>query len=251
MRLIRRCVTPLPNELRGTDKFMYDLLKRLIDIAFASILIIVLAPLLIGVMVILRFTGEGEIFYIQKRIGYKNRYFGIYKFATMLKDSPNIGTKSITLRNDPRVMPFGKFLRMAKINEFPQLFNILLGHMTLVGPRPFVDETFSAYPPHVQERVYDCRPGLTGVGSIVYRDEEEIISESDLPPAQCYREVIAPHKGELELWYQANRSLWVDIQLIFLTAAAVLVPSASGLLYKLFPTAPRPDAVVKQVVTSE
>lgn len=230
---------------------MYDFIKRLVDIAFASTLILILSPILILVMIVLRFTGEGEIFYRQKRIGYKNRYFGIYKFATMLKDSPNIGTKSITLRNDPRVTPFGKYLRMTKINEFPQLFNILLGDMTIVGPRPFVDETFAAYPEHVQQRVYDVRPGLTGVGSVVYRDEEDLISNSELPPAQFYREFIAPHKGELELWYQDNKSAWVDLQLVFLTAAAVVMPEASNLLYKCFPTAPKPGADVVQVATSE
>jgi len=230
---------------------MYDFIKRLVDIAFASTLILILSPILILVMILLRFTGEGEIFYRQKRIGYKNRYFGIYKFATMLKDSPNIGTKSITLRNDPRVTTVGKYLRMTKVNEFPQLFNILLGDMTIVGPRPFVDETFAAYPDHVQRRVYDVRPGLTGVGSVVYRDEEDLISSSDLPPAQFYREFIAPHKGELELWYQDNKSAWIDIQLVFLTAAAVIMPEASNLLYKCFPTAPKPGVDVLQVATSE
>lgn len=202
-------------------------------------------------MLLLRFTGEREVFYFQKRIGLKNEYFNIFKFATMLKDSPNIGTGTITLRNDPRVTTLGKYLRMSKINEFPQLFNILLGDMTLVGPRPFVDETFAAYPDHVQKRVYDIRPGLTGTGSIAYRDEEEIISSSDLDPAQCYREVIAPHKGELELWYQENRSFWVDIKILVITLLSVLLPGKSSLLYRAFPTAPRPTSVVEHVAAEE
>ena len=226
---------------------MYRFVKRAIDIVFSIWLIVLISPLLIGVMIILRFTGEREIFYFQKRIGKKNEYFQIYKFATMLKDSPNIGTGTITLRNDPRVTAVGKFLRMSKINELPQLFNVLLGHMTLVGPRPFVDATFDAYPTHVQERIYDITPGLTGAGSIVYRDEEEIISNSELPPAQCYRELIAPHKGELELWYQDNRSLWVDFKLTLLTAASILLPESRNLIYRAFPKAPRPTSVVEQV----
>ena len=226
---------------------MYRFVKRAIDIVFSIWLIVLISPLLIGVMIILRFTGEREIFYFQKRIGKKNEYFQIYKFATMLKDSPNIGTGTITLRNDPRVTAVGKFLRMSKINELPQLFNVLLGHMTLVGPRPFVDATFDAYPSHVQERIYDITPGLTGAGSIVYRDEEEIISNSELPPAQCYRELIAPHKGELELWYQDNRSLWVDFKLTLLTAASILLPESRNLIYRAFPKAPRPTSVVEQV----
>jgi lipopolysaccharide/colanic/teichoic acid biosynthesis glycosyltransferase len=230
---------------------LYDIVKRLVDIVFATLLIVILSPLLILAMIILRFTGEREVFYLQKRIGYRNKYFNIYKFATMVKDSPNIGTKSITLRNDPRVTTFGKYLRMSKLNELPQLFNILLGQMTLIGPRPFVDATFEAYPSHVQKRVYDIRPGLTGAGSIVYRDEEEIISNSEMSPAQCYREVISPHKGELELWYQTNRSHLVDIKLLFLTAVSVLLPGSGTLFYKFFPSAPRPSSVVEQAVTSE
>lgn len=229
---------------------MYDGLKRLIDIVFASALIVLMSPVLVAVILILKFTGEREVFYLQKRIGYKNKYFSIYKFATMVKDSPNIGTRSITIRNDPRVTPVGKYLRMSKLNELPQLFNVLLGHMTLVGPRPFVDETFETYPPHVQERVYNIRPGLTGAGSIYYRDEEEIVSNSDLSPAQCYRELVSPHKGELELWYQANRSLIVDFKLLFLTAASVLVPGSRNLLFSFFPSAPRAKPT-EQVVTSD
>ena len=220
---------------------MYSFIKRAIDILLAGVLTLLLSPVLILTAIILRFTGEGEILYLQKRIGMKNQYFNIYKFATMLKNSPNMGTKSITLRNDPRVTSVGKFLRMAKLNEVPQLFNILFGDMTLVGPRPFVDDTFAAYPAHVQERVYDCRPGLTGMGSIAYRDEEAIISSSDLPPAECYQQVIAPHKGELELWYQQNRSLWVDAKILVLTAVCVLIPQSNELLYRFFPTAPRPE----------
>ena len=228
---------------------LYQISKRLVDIAFSLTLILLLLPLMLLVMVILRFTGEGEVFYQQKRIGYKNKKFGIYKFATMLKDSPNIGTKSITLRNDPRVTTVGKYLRMSKINELPQLFNVLLGQMTLVGPRPFVDETFAAYPDDVQARVYNIPPGLTGVGSIVYRDEEEILSTSDLPPAQCYREVIAPHKGALELWYQDNRSTLVDLKLLTLTAMSVLYPSSRDLVYRVLPSAPRPESLAETVAS--
>ena len=229
---------------------MYLIIKRLFDIVFSLGLILVISPLLVFVMIVLRFTGEREVFYFQKRIGFKNEYFGIFKFATMLKDSPNIGTGTITLRDDPRVTPVGKYLRMSKINELPQLFNVLLGHMTLIGPRPFVDATFAAYPQHVQDKIYDIRPGLTGAGSIAYRDEEEIISNSDLPPAQCYREQIAPHKGELELWYQDNRSLWVDLKLLALTGLSVLMPANRSLLYRAFPTAPKPSSVVEHVANS-
>jgi len=218
---------------------MYETAKRAIDIVVSASLLVLLSPLFLVVILVLRFTGEGEVFYLQKRIGYQNQYFRIYKFATMVKNSLNMGTGSITLRHDPRVTPVGKFLRLTKLNELPQLLNVLRGEMSLVGPRPFVDATFQAYPPHVQERVYNVKPGLTGIGSIVYRDEEGIISKSALPPADCYREVISPHKGALELWYQQHRSLWNDVKLLLLTVVAIVVPSGE-LVYRVFRGLPRP-----------
>ncbi len=219
---------------------MYAIAKRSIDILVSGALLICLAPVFAIVAIILRFTGEREVFYVQRRVGFRRQYFHIYKFATMLKNSPYMGSGSITLRNDPRVTKVGKILRETKINELPQLLNVLQGDLTLIGPRPFVDETFTAYPEHVQQRIYDCRPGLTGLGSIVYRDEEAIISASELAPSICYRELIAPHKGELELWYQAHRSLGVDFLILVLTALAVAKPGTRDLVYRVFTDLPRP-----------
>ena len=106
---------------------MYLVLKRILDIVLASIALVVLSPILIPIVIGLKLTGEGYIFYLQKRMGYKNVYFNIYKFATMLKNSPNMGTGTITLRNDPRVSPMGKFLRKTKINElFKNLFLVII-----------------------------------------------------------------------------------------------------------------------------
>ena len=153
---------------------MYKFFKRLLDITVALIAIIILLPLLLAIMIGLKLTGEGYIFYKQKRIGRNNKYFEILKFATMLKDSPNMGSGSITLRNDPRVTPMGGFLRKTKINELPQIFNILLGDISLVGPRPLVDKTFNAYTEGVRSVIYKVKPGLTGIGSIVFRDEEDL-----------------------------------------------------------------------------
>ena len=120
-------------------------MERIFDILFSSIAIILLLPLLIPVSIILKVTGEGEIFFLQERIGKNRSTFNLYKFATMIKDSPNIGTGTITIKNDPRVLPFGKFLRRSKINELPQLLNILLGDMSIIGPRPLTISNFEAY----------------------------------------------------------------------------------------------------------
>ncbi|MEZ4892332.1 MAG: sugar transferase [Saprospiraceae bacterium] len=151
-------------------------MKRLIDIIVAIIALLILMPVFIPIMILLRFSAEGEVFYGQERIGYKNRKFRIWKFATMLKNSPNMGTGSLTVRNDPRVTTIGRFLRRSKLNELPQLINLLTGDMTLVGPRPQMKVDFEAYSAEVQAHIYDARPGITGIGSIVFRDEEKLLS---------------------------------------------------------------------------
>ena len=138
-----------------------------------------------------------------------------------------MGTGSITLENDPRVTKIGSFLRKTKINELPQIINILKGDISLVGPRPLVAKTFTAYSQVVQSKIYNVKPGLTGIGSIVFRDEESIISAvTNEDPHEFYKRVIAPYKGELEMWYQSNNSFFLDIQLIFMTAWVIFIPDS-------------------------
>ncbi len=214
---------------------MYRLLKRLIDILIAVTALIVLSPLLIPSIIILMFTGEHEVFYFQKRIGYKNRMFNIWKFATMVKNSPNMGTGEITLRNDSRVTKFGKILRMTKINELPQIINVLKGDMSIVGPRPLMDVSFKLYPENVQQVIYNCKPGITGIGSLIFRDEEMLVSDAEDPRAMYA--AIYPYKGALELWYQKKASLYTDIMIIFLTAWSILVPK-NQMTHKIFKDLP-------------
>lgn len=197
------------------------------DIIVSLVTLIILLPLFIPIIIALKLTAEGEVFYFQERIGLKNSRFQIWKFATMLKNSMNMGTGSITLQNDFRVTPIGKFLRKTKINELPQIINILKGDISLVGPRPLVTKTFSAYSSEVQEQIYNVKPGLTGIGSIIFRDEESIISAvKDEDPHEFYKRVIAPYKGDLEMWYQDHRSFFLDLQLIFMTAWVILFPKS-------------------------
>ena len=201
---------------------MYLLVKRIMDICLAGIALLALSPLLIPVAVILRFTGEEEIFFKQKRLGYKNKDIYVWKFATMLKNSPFSGT--ITAKNDPRILPFGRFLRSTKINELPQLINILTGDLSLVGPRPLTTEAFSLYPEELKPFIYQTKPGLTGIGSVVFCNEEEILANSGKDVWQCYKEDIMPIKGALEMWYQGNVSLFTDLKLVVLTAVAIIKP---------------------------
>jgi len=218
---------------------MYNFFKRLLDITVSFLTLIILLPVFIPIIIILRLSDEGEVFYFQERYGIYNSKFQIWKFSSMLKNSMNIGTGSITLQNDPRVTRIGSFLRKTKINELPQIINILKGDISLVGPRPLVTKTFNAYNEDVQSKIYNVKPGLTGIGSIIFRDEESIISAvTDEDPHEFYKRVIAPYKGELEMWYQSNCSFLLDLQLIFMTAWVILVPT-SKLYEKWFKDLPK------------
>jgi lipopolysaccharide/colanic/teichoic acid biosynthesis glycosyltransferase len=213
-----------------------QIVKRIFDLFIALIVLIILSPLLIPVIIVLMVTGEHYVWYFQDRIGFKNQKFKIWKFATMLKASPNLGTGSITTQNDPRVFPFGRFLRKTKINELPQVMNILNGTMALVGPRPQMEVDYLNFPPDIQKKIYDVKPGITGIGSIVFRDEEKWFSQAE-DVHEFNRQYIAPYKGSLEIWYQNHLTLHTDIMLIFLTAWAVISPQ-NELVYKVFKNLP-------------
>ena len=200
-------------------------MQRILDVIFAGLGMLFLSPLLLPIAFILKATGEGEVFYIQTRIGKNGSLFGLLKFATMLKDSPNIGSGEITIHNDPRVLPLGKFLRKSKINELPQLWNILIGDMSVVGPRPMVPNTYANYPAEAQEILNTVRPGLTGIGSIIFRDEERLLDGRD-DPIGFYNENITPYKSDLEIWFVQNNSLWLYIKAIFVTAWVVIFPTS-------------------------
>lgn len=215
--------------------------KRFFDIVLSFFAIIILSPLLFPIIIGLLLTGEHYIFYLQERIGHKNKKFYVYKFATMLKNSPNIGTGLHTTTKDPRILPMGGFLRKTKINELPQLFNILLGSMSIVGPRPLVDKTFEPYTDIVKKNIYNVKPGLSGIGSIVFRNEEKILSNSKIPINEFYSKYISPYKGSLELWYQEKISFSTDFMIVFLTIWVVFFPE-SNLVFKVFKDLPlKPD----------
>lgn len=220
------------------------MLKRLMDIIISGIALIALFLLFPPIALLLKLTGEGEVFYIQKRVGRQGNEFGLIKFATMLKDSPNLPGGDITVADDPRLLPMGRFLRKTKINELPQVWNVFVGDMSLVGPRPLTARNFELYPKSVQDELKEIKPGLTGVGSIFFRDEEKIICKSRKDTIDCYREDIAPYKGELELWYKENRSFMLDIKLMFLTAWVILFPG-SNLYEKFLKGLPEPPLALR------
>jgi lipopolysaccharide/colanic/teichoic acid biosynthesis glycosyltransferase len=217
---------------------MYAFIKRFFDIVFSLLALIILLPLFIPIVILLLLTGEHEVFFRQDRVGHHNKIFRIWKFATMLKNSPNMGSGDVTTRKDPRVTGMGQFLRISKLNELPQLLNILTGDMSFVGPRPLMKAGFDRYSDEMKAKVYLAQPGLTGIGSIVFRDEELIITNSKLPPHECYRQVILPYKGAVEVWYQQHISFYTDFMILFLTAWYIVF-SNSNLVYKVFPGLPK------------
>ena len=218
---------------------IYRFLKRLIDVFVSLALIVLLSPFLILTMILLKVTGDGDIFFTQKRYGLHNKLFKIWKFATMFKGSEHKGTKTITLRDDPRVTPIGSFLRKTKLNELPQLINVLLGEMSLVGPRPQGKFEFEAYPEYVQKHIYDCTPGITGIASIIFRDEEKFFNNSDMDAKSFYLDVIAPYKGEVELWYRNHQTIFVDLKIMILTAWVIVFPNDDKIIFSVFPSLPK------------
>lgn len=223
---------------------MYLFIKRFFDILFSFAAIVILLPFMLPVTLILLLTGEHHVFYLQERVGYKNSLFSIYKFATMLLNSPNMPGGLITLKKDPRLLPIGGFLRTTKINELPQLLNILFGQMSFIGPRPVMQKSFEGYPEEVKNVIYNVKPGLTGIGSIVFRDEETLITKVKEQGGDIwhyYTHIIYPYKGKLEQWYQENQSFGVDFAILFLTAWTILFPN-SQLVFKIFKGLPQREA---------
>lgn len=213
-------------------------MQRLLDILFSGAALVVLSPLLVPVVILLRLTGEGEVFFRQNRVGYGGRMFGLLKFATMLKNSPNMGTGTVTVKGDPRVLPVGRFLRKTKINELPQLLNIFLGDMSVIGPRPQTQRCFDAFPAGSQEAIKTVRPGLSGIGSIVFRGEEDMMHAAK-DPDHFYDHVIMPYKGKLEEWYVRRQGVGLYLYLIALTAWVVLFPRSQA-VWKMFSDLPAP-----------
>jgi len=222
------------------------MLIRFFDIVLSGLALIALSPLIVPIVLLLKFSGEGEIFFLQERVGKNREMFKLFKFATMLKDSESMGTGTVTIKNDPRVLPAGKFLRKTKINELPQLLNVFFGQMSLVGPRPQAPKCFEAFPLESQDIIAEVKPGLSGIGPIVFRGEEDIL-EGHSGTLDFYDNVIGPYKGKVEAWYIKKQGLIAYFSLILLTIWVVLFPK-SDLVWRLFKDLPcTPDILKKDL----
>ena len=218
-------------------------MKRMLDVLCSATALVVLSPLLVVVAIVLRCTGQGIVLYRQERIGQGGRIFHLCKFCTMREGSDHTPEGLLTAKGDPRVLPLGRILRATKINELPQLFNVLWGDMSLIGPRPQVKVHFDMYPAHIRRELVKVRPGLSGIGSIVFHDESVVLARSGKDHNQCYAEDIAPYKGELELWYIQRQSVLLDLALIVLTVVVVLSRQRRYCLQWLRDL-PRPDSSI-------
>lgn len=181
--------------------------------------IIILLPLLIIISILIKLDSKGPIIFKQVRVGKNEKIFEIYKFRTMVTDAERLG-KQITVGHDPRITRVGYFLRKFKLDELPQLLNVLKGDMSFVGPRPEVPRYTQLYNEE-QKKVLTVRPGITDYASIKYRNENEILAKSE-DPEKTYIEVIMPDKLKLNLKYIEEQSLWLDIKIIFMTLYKII-----------------------------
>ena len=195
---------------------------RFFDIVFSFLMIIILSPLFLIVSILNLSTGENKIFYLQKRVGKNNRSFNIIKFATMIDNSINLGSKGFVEKNDWRLLPLGAFLRKTKINELPQLFNVLKGDMSLVGYRPLIEETYSKAKKYNINTDLKGRPGITSIASIYFRDEEVLIANAE-NKEQFYFNEIFPKKLLLDEWWYLNKSFKYYIYIIVITGLSLFM----------------------------
>lgn len=199
---------------------MYSFFKRTADIVFALIGLAISIPILLFCIIMLLLSGESSPIYTSYRIGKNGELFKMFKLRTMARNSR--GKNPLTSHNDNRVSFLGRFLRFTKIDELPQFFNILSGDLSFVGPRPLLPEVFIFYPIEVQKKLNTIPPGVTGIGSIVFRNEAKLFKKAKGAHGDFYKEYIAPVKGDLEMWYVKNRSIRVDFKILIFTIAAVI-----------------------------
>ena len=194
------------------------MIKRLMDIAIASVGLILFSPVMILCALLVKLTSKGPAFFKQERVGLNFRPFQILKFRSMVVGAPKLGA-AVTVDGDPRITTIGRLMRKSKLDELPQLFNVLKGDMSLVGPRPEVPEYVHLFQRDYQE-LLSVRPGITDISSITYRYEEEILAAAD-DPREAYISEVLPAKIELGKSYIERSSVLFDLKLIFITAGRV------------------------------
>lgn len=193
--------------------------KRIFDLFFVIPGLIILSPIFVFVALIIKLKDGGKVLFQQTRVGKGGKHFKVLKFRTMVMNAEKLGEK-ITTGNDPRITPIGSFLRKYKLDELPQLINVLKGEMSLVGPRPEVPEYVEYYPEETRKIVLSVPPGITDKASIEFVNENELLSGSN-DPVSDYKNKVLPVKLAYNVDYVKERSLWMDFSLIFKTVVAI------------------------------
>jgi len=197
--------------------------KRLFDLLLSSIGLVLLMPVLLLIALVVKLDSAGPVMYRQERVGRFGRTFRIHKFRTMRHESTHESTPGlqITVGADQRITRAGRFLRASKLDELPQLLDVWLGDMSLVGPRPEVPRYVAHYPAHLRDKVLSVRPGITDIASIEYRDEASVLARAS-DPEHAYIHEVLPHKLALAAQYVDQASLWLDVRLIARTVQAIV-----------------------------
>lgn len=207
-----------PPELQGTDSFYFQTGKRLFDFACASVGLIALSPLLAIVGLAVKLTSHGPVLFTQFRVGQFGKPFRILKFRTMRHQAGETASL-LTASGDSRITPIGKLLRKTKIDELPQLINVLLGDMSLVGPRPEVPRYVAAYTER-QRTILALKPGITGLSTHQFRNEEELLAQQQ-NKEEFYMTTVLPAKLDIDLAYCGRITFWRDLRVIFATLAGL------------------------------
>lgn len=197
--------------------------KRVFDILFAICGLVILSPIFFGVALWIKLDSKGPIFFRQRRVGLNQKDFFIHKFRTMHVDAEKRGLK-ITVGRDPRITTAGHFLRKFKIDEFPQLIDVLIGEMSIVGPRPEVPQYVAKYPEEKRNKLFTMRPGITDWASVKFKNENDILSQST-DPEKTYIEEILPIKISYYENYYQEASFLTDLKIILLTVKEVFIKS--------------------------
>ncbi len=194
--------------------------KRAFDILVSALALLLVAPLLLALSAWIKLDSHGPVFFRQQRVGRHGRMFSIHKLRTMVADAPSRGP-AITIGADPRITRAGAWLRRTKLDELPQLIDVLAGDMSLVGPRPEVPGYSALVPAELRERVLSVRPGITDPVSLKFADESSVLArQSD--PERHYVEVLLPAKAREAAAYAAQATLWTDLQLLLRTLRLLL-----------------------------
>ncbi len=194
--------------------------KRLFDLLLSSLGLLVLAPVLLALALAVKLDSSGPVFFRQERVGRFGKTFRIHKFRTM-RHTPVATGLQITVGQDARITRVGAVLRQTKLDELPQLLDVWLGDMSLVGPRPEVPRYVAHYPEALRAKVLSVRPGITDIASIEYRDESTVLARA-ADPEHAYIHEVLPHKLALSASYVDQASVWLDVRLIARTLMAIV-----------------------------